>query len=72
MYLLAVMCRATKAKLLHLERDYRDLQRSMDLYKQRTERAAAELEKTNQKLNSQIHSIRKENFRFQEVSEHMV
>lgn len=54
--------------MLHLERDHRDLQRTFDLYKQRTERASKELEKTNQKMNTQNHNDRKEIVRLKEVS----
>ena len=59
--------RANRAKLLRLEKDHRDLQHNYDLYKQRTERVASEMEKTNQKLNTQIHNDRKEIVRLKEV-----
>ena len=65
---LAYHHREMRAKMLHLERDHRDLQRTFDLYKQRTERASKELEKTNQKMNSQNHNDRKEIVRLKEVS----
>ena len=58
---------ANRAKLLHLERDHRDLQRTYELYKQRTERAAAEIEKNNKKLNTQLHTERKEVVKLKEV-----
>lgn len=56
-----------RAKVLHLERDHRELQRTFDLYKQRTERASKELEKTNQKMNAQNHNDKKELVRLKEV-----
>ena len=51
-----------------MERDYHELQRDHEMYKQRTGRAASEIEKTNKKLNTQIHNDRKEIVRYKEVS----
>ncbi|XP_019849313.1 PREDICTED: girdin-like [Amphimedon queenslandica] len=61
---------ANRAKLLRLERDHRDLQRTYELYKQRTERAAAEIEKNNKKLNTQLHTERKEVVKLKEELKH--
>ena len=51
-----------------MERDYHELQRDHEMYKQRTGRAASEIENTNKKLNTQIHNDRKEIVRYKEVS----
>ena len=51
-----------------MERDYHELQRDHEMYKQRTGRAASEIENTNKKLNTQIHNDRKEIVRYREVS----
>jgi hypothetical protein len=59
---------ANHAKLLRLERDHRDLQRSYELYKQRMERSSSEFEKKNKKLNTDLHNNRKEIVRLKEVS----
>lgn len=51
---------ASQTKLLRLERDNRELERTLQVLKQSNERAAAERENTNKKLTSQIHSLKKE------------
>ena len=43
-----------------MERDYHELKCDFDMFKKRSERAGLELENTNKKLNTQIHSGRKE------------
>ncbi len=55
------------AKLLRMERDHHELQYDFDMFKKRSERARTELEKTNKKLNTQIHNDRKEIARLKEV-----
>ena len=60
--------RASQTKLLRLERDNRELERTLQVLKQSNERAAAERENTNKKLTSQIHSLKKEIAKLKEVS----
>ncbi len=57
----------SQTKLLRLERQNRELDRSLQVLKQSSERVNAEVEKTNKKLTAQIHADNKEIARLKEV-----
>ena len=59
--------RANQTKLLRLERDKRELERSLQVLKLSSEKAGAEMEKMNRKLTAQIHADKKEIARLKEV-----
>ena len=60
-------CSSSQTKLLRLEREKRELERSMQALKQTTERAAAERNIMNKKLTTQNHAHRKEIAKLKEV-----
>lgn len=55
--------------MLRLERDNRELERSLQVAKQSSERVSAEMEKTSRRLTAQIHADKKEIARLKEVRE---
>ncbi len=57
----------SQTKLLRLERQNRELDRSLQVLKQSSERVNAGVEKTNKKLTAQIHADNKEIARLKEV-----
>ena len=61
-------CSEAQTKLLRLERDNRELERSLQVAKQTSERVGAEMEKTSRRLTAQIHADKKEIARLKEVS----
>lgn len=61
------VCRANQTKLLRLERDNRELERSLHVLKLSSEKASAEMEKMNRKQTAQIHADKKEIARLKEV-----
>ena len=56
-----------QTKLLHLERDKRDLEQSLQMLKCSQERVDGENQNTKQKLTEQIHDYRKEVAKLREV-----
>lgn len=50
-----------------MERDNRELERSLQVAKQSSERVSAEMEKTSRRLTAQIHADKKEIARLKEV-----
>ena len=52
-----------------MERDNRELERSLQVAKQTSERVGSEMEKTSRRLTAQIHADKKEIARLKEVSE---
>ena len=67
MYTLDHTHRASKAKVLRLEKEARELEKTMEALRQ-SQAKAAELEKTNKKLYAQTHTDRKEIIKLREVS----
>ena len=63
-----VCLRASKAKVLRLEKEARELEKTTELLRQ-SQAKAVELEKANKKLYSQTHTDRKEIIKLREVSE---
>ena len=61
-------CSEAQTKLLRLERDNRELERSLQVAKQTSERVSSEMEKTSRRLTAQIHADKKEIARLKEVS----
>ena len=61
-------CRENQTKLLRLERDNRELERSLQVAKQTSDRVSVEMEKTSRRLTAQIHADKKEIARLKEVS----
>ena len=59
--------RASKAKVLRLEKEAQEMEKSMEALRH-AQAKCAELEKTNKKLYSQTHSDRKEIIKLREVS----
>ena len=59
-------CRASKAKVLRLEKEARELEKTMESLRQ-SQAKAAELEKANKKLYDQTHKDRKEIIKLREV-----
>ena len=57
---------ASKAKVLRLEKETKEMEKSMEAYRH-AQAKCAELEKTNKKLYSQTHSDRKEIIKLREV-----
>ena len=62
---------ALQTKLLYLERDKRELERSLHLLKQSSERAATERENASKKLTAQIHQYKKDVAKLNEVRPHL-
>lgn len=60
----------SQTKLLRLEKENRELERSLQVLKQSSQRVSAEMEKTNKKLTAQIHADKKEIARLKEVHTH--
>ena len=58
--------RASKAKVLRLEKEARELEKTMESLRQ-SQAKAAELEKANKKLYAQTHTDRKEIIKLREV-----
>ena len=58
--------RASKAKVLRLEKEAQEMEKSMEALRH-AQAKCAELEKTNKKLYSQTHSDRKEIIKLREV-----
>ena len=65
--LCAVWCRASKAKVLRLEKEARELEKTTESLRQ-SQAKAVELEKANKKLYGQTHADRKEIIKLREVS----
>jgi predicted RNase H-like nuclease (RuvC/YqgF family) len=65
---LFIPCSETQTKLLRLERDNRELERSLQVAKQTSERVGSEMEKISRRLTAQIHADKKEIARLKEVS----
>ena len=59
--------RAAKAKVLRLEKEAQEMEKSMEALRH-AQAKCAELEKTNKKLYSQTHADRKEIIKLREVS----
>jgi hypothetical protein len=53
--------------VLRLERDNRELERSLEVERQTNQRTSAEMEKMNRKLTATIHADKKEIARLKEV-----
>ncbi len=64
---LRCVCSASQTKVLHLEKENRELERTLQVLKQSTERAAAERDSAQKRLKSQIHEYRKEIAKLKEV-----
>ena len=62
-----IVPRASKAKVLRLEKEAQEMEKSMEALRH-AQAKCAELEKTNKKLYSQTHSDRKEIIKLREVS----
>lgn len=60
-------CRASKAKVLRLEKEAREMERTAEALRH-SQAKVAELEKTNKKLYAQTHTDRKEIIKLREVS----
>lgn len=60
-------CRANRTKVLRLERDNRELERSLEVERQTNQRTSTEMEKMNRKLTATIHADKKEIARLKEV-----
>ena len=60
--------RASRAKVLRLEKEAQEMEKSMEALRH-AQAKCAELEKTNKKLYSQTHSDRKEIIKLREVRE---
>ena len=65
---ICVYLRASKAKVLRLEKEARELEKTTESLRQ-SQAKAAELDKANKKLYSQTHTDRKEIIKLREVSE---
>ena len=61
-----VWCRASKAKVLRLEKEARELEKTTESLRQ-SQAKAVELEKANKKLYEQTHADRKEIIKLREV-----
>ena len=61
-----VWCRASKAKVLRLEKEARELEKTTESLRQ-SQAKAVELEKANKKLYGQTHADRKEIIKLREV-----
>ncbi len=61
------LSRANLTKLLRLERDNRELERSLDVERLTNQRTGAEMEKISRKLTATIHADKKEIARLKEV-----
>ena len=61
------MYRANHTKLLRLERDNRELERSLEVERETSARKSSEMEKMNRKLTATIHADKKEIARLKEV-----
>ena len=59
--------RAVQSKLLRLERDNRELERSLQATRSSSDRTSAEMEKMNKKQTAQIHADKREIARLKEV-----
>ena len=57
-----------QSKLLRVEKENRELGRSLEVLKQSSERAASERDNMHKKLTSQIHGYRKEIAKLKEVN----
>ena len=60
--------RALQTKVLHLEKDKRDLEQSLQMLKRSQERVDAENQATRHKQAEQLHNYRKEVAKLKEVS----
>ena len=60
------VCRASRAKVLRLEKEARELEKTTEALRQ-SQAKSAELEKANKKLYSQTHADRKDIIKLKEV-----
>ena len=66
-YLLCLQHRALQTKVIHLEKDKRELEQSLQMLKRSQERVDSENQNMKQKLTEQLHSYRKEVAKLKEV-----
>lgn len=66
-HLLSLRHRALQTKVLHLERDKRELEQSLQMLKRSQERVDSENQNMKQKLTEELHSYRKEVAKLKEV-----